>query len=171
MTTLGDLRTAALAALQQQAPTGAAPEPAPRAPDGRWLPGRSANPAGRPPGPRRAAARLVMGLIAESAGPVAQKMVELARQGDRAAMRFCIDRVLGPARAQPFDVELGAPSTDVALAGEFGRIIEAVGVGELTPAEAKTLCGVLHLRRKSTHYLKPEQIAEADAVAEDGERP
>jgi hypothetical protein len=100
-----------------------------------------------------------MGVIAENAEALTAKLVELARTGDRVAMRLCIDRVLGPARTQPLETELEAPSDDIGLARGLARIIEAVGAGELTPSEAATLCGVLKARRRATWYLKPEQLA------------
>ena len=60
--------------------------------------GESGNPAGRPRGSRNRATLLMEGLLADDAEAIGRKAIEMAKQGDMAAIRLCMDR-LAPVRA------------------------------------------------------------------------
>jgi hypothetical protein len=113
----------------------------PRKPTGgRFRPGKSGNPAGRPPGipDKRVALRA---LLEPHAPALIQKVVALAKKGDRAALRMCLDRLVPPLRAtdQPVAIEgLNGSLTDQ------GRVIlVAMGKGDLAPDVAVTLIQAL----------------------------
>jgi hypothetical protein len=59
--------------------------------------GESGNPAGRPRGARNRATLLMENLLADDAEAIGRKAVEMAKGGDMAAIRLCMDR-LAPAR-------------------------------------------------------------------------
>jgi hypothetical protein len=106
---------------------------------GRFREGRSGNPVGRPrsiPNPTTRAAALLLDGEAEG---LTRKAVELALAGDAAALRLCLDRVLGPRRGRP--VELVLPPIDSAadLVSAMAAVAAAVASGAITPDEALTL--------------------------------
>ena len=105
--------------------------------------GESGNPAGRPRGSRNRATLLMESLLADDAEAIGRKAIEMAKQGDMAAIRLCMDR-LSPARKDEpvaFDLPpLEKPADSVAAAA---KIAAAVAAGELTPSEAAELAKVI----------------------------
>ena len=105
--------------------------------------GESGNPAGRPRGSRNRATLLMEGLLADDAEAIGRKAIELAKQGDMAAIRVCMDRLSPVRKGEPVAFELpplNKPADSVAAAAE---IVAAVAAGELTPSEAAELAKVI----------------------------
>lgn len=98
--------------------------------------GQSGNPAGRPPGIRdkRVAMRE---LLVPHAEELVAKAVELAKNGDAAALRICLDRLIPPAKARDDPVLI--PGLTDSLAENTRVIVKALADGELTPEEAATI--------------------------------
>jgi hypothetical protein len=98
--------------------------------------GESGNPAGRPRGSRNRATLLMESLLADDAEAIGRKAIEMAKQGDMAAIRLCMDRLSPPRKGEPvaFDLPpLDKPADSVAA---VAKIAAAVAAGELTPSEA-----------------------------------
>ena len=55
--------------------------------------GQSGNPAGRPPGARGKATLFAEALSAGDAQEIVRTAIDKAKQGDMAAVRFCLDRI------------------------------------------------------------------------------
>ena len=105
--------------------------------------GESGNPAGRPRGSRNRATLLMESLLADDAEAIGRKAIELAKQGDMAAIRLCMDRLAPARKGEPVAFELpplDKPADSVAAAAE---IVAAVAAGELTPSEAADLAKVV----------------------------
>jgi Family of unknown function (DUF5681) len=105
--------------------------------------GESGNPAGRPRGSRNRATLLMESLLADDAEAIGRKAIEMAKQGDMAAIRLCMDRLSPPRKGEPvaFDLPpLEKPADSVAAAA---KIAAAVAAGELTPSEAAELAKVI----------------------------
>ena len=107
--------------------------------------GESGNPAGRPRGALNRATVLAQTLLSERAESIAAKVIEWAVQGDLAAIRVCMERLVPVIKDQPIAVELPpiekpADSVDAAAA-----IAAAVAAGELTAAEAAKLAKVIEV--------------------------
>jgi Family of unknown function (DUF5681) len=102
----------------------------------RFRKGESGNPDGRPPGSRNKATLLIEKLLDDGAKDIATKAIELAKNGDSAALRLCLDRI-APARKDrhiAFKLpKLEKPEHAIAAAA---AIVEAVANTELTPSEA-----------------------------------
>jgi hypothetical protein len=104
-----------------------------------FQPGESGNPAGRPPGTRNKTAALIETMLDGEAEDIARKAIELAKQGDGAAIRLCLSRLCPPRRerAAPFEIpSMNKPADAVQAAA---AIVEAVASGELTPGEGADL--------------------------------
>ena len=105
--------------------------------------GESGNPAGRPRGSRNRATLLMEGLLADDAEAIGRKAIAMAKQGDMAAIRLCMDRLVPARKGEPVAFELpplNKPADSVAAAAE---IVAAVAAGELTPSEAAELAKVV----------------------------
>ena len=98
---------------------------------GRWRAGRSANPAGRPPGTQ------TQRHIAQAIGPrldeLIERLLEQALQGDTSAARLILDRV-SPA-LRPSDSAITLPSAETPQSAAQSAL-QAMARGELTPAQA-----------------------------------
>jgi Family of unknown function (DUF5681) len=105
--------------------------------------GQSGNPAGRPRGARNRTTILMQNLLAGRAEAIGQKLVELAENGDIAAIRICMDRLAPARRDEPVEVELPPiemPADSVAAAE---TIVAGVAAGALTASEAADLAKVV----------------------------
>lgn len=105
-----------------------------RLPNGRFAPGRSGNPKGRP----NSASVILRARLANEGEKIAEVVVEKALEGDMTAAKLVLDRIVPPfkANAAPVHVELPATPTPLSLAHAF---IEAAAGGELPPDVASQL--------------------------------
>jgi hypothetical protein len=107
--------------------------------------GESGNPAGRPRGSRNRATLLMESLLADDAEAIGRKAIEMAKQGDMAAIRLCMDRLSPARKGEPVAFELpplDKPADSVAAAA---TIVAAVAAGELTPSEGADLAKVIDI--------------------------
>ena len=106
---------------------------------GRWQPGASPNPAGKPKGTRNATTLALAALLDGQASALTQKAINLALAGDMAALRLCLDRILSPRKDSPVAFDLPEMKTLNDAVPAMGALVKAVGQGDLTPAEAAEL--------------------------------
>lgn len=107
---------------------------------GRWKPGQSGNPSGRPPGTGEVA-RLRQA-ISEHVPAIIDKLVQQALEGDPQAARLLLERVLPPVRPTEPPVTLDLPAGG-ALADHGRVILQAAGEGALGPQQAAQLLAAL----------------------------
>lgn len=65
---------------------------------GRFQKGQSGNPAGRPKGSLNRASIMVRELLADEAESITRKLIELAKNGEIAAIRLIVERLLPPVK-------------------------------------------------------------------------
>src|ERR1041385_1264146 len=68
---------------------------------GHFVPGQSGNPTGRPRGSRNKDTVLVEQMFERFGGALANKAVNMALDGNMAAMRLCVSRIAAPRRHRP----------------------------------------------------------------------
>src|SRR5262249_24150308 len=98
--------------------------------------GESGNPAGRPRGSRNGATLVMEGLLADDAEAIGRKAIAMAKQGDMAAIRLCMDRLAPVPKGEPVAFELPPlekPADSVAAAAE---IVAAGAAGGRRPRPA-----------------------------------
>ena len=104
-----------------------------------FKPGQSGNPVGKKPGTLNRATMAVQALLDGEAEALTRKAVELALEGNMAALKLCLERLLPPRKERPLAVKL----PDIADAGSLPRLtaalLAAVGRGELTAGDAAGL--------------------------------
>jgi Family of unknown function (DUF5681) len=106
---------------------------------GRFEPGRSGNPAGRPSGSRNKARIALESLLDGEAEGLTRKAVEMALAGDMTAMRLCMERIYPARKDRPVSFELPKLETAADAVKAMAAIMGAVASGDLTPAEANEL--------------------------------
>lgn len=105
-----------------------------RKPNGRFAPGVSGNPAGRPP----SASAELRKQLAEQSPALASKALEMALAGDVQALRLCLDKLVPSLKPQAEPVAVDLP-TDAGIAGTARAFIDAAARGELSPDTAQAL--------------------------------
>ena len=110
--------------------------------------GRSGNPEGRPRGSRNKATMAVEAVLDGESEAIARKAVEKALEGDMAALRLCLERVLPPRRDRPvvFDLPKIEGVSDALNASS--AVLTACAAGTLSPGEAVEVMGLIsgHVR-------------------------
>ena len=129
--------------------------------------GTSGNAAGRPVGSRNNATLAAQQLLDGEAEKLTRKAVELALAGDSSALRLCLERIIGPRKDRPIELEL-PPATKVQeIPAVFAAVIHAIGDGRITPAEGQILMGIVQELCKvlETTELEP-RVKELEKVLE-----
>lgn len=104
-----------------------------------FQPGQSGNPAGRPKGSGNKRMALTK-LLDAHASTLLQKVIDMALEGDKDAIKLCIDRILPKARHQAIQLP---SSEDLNLSSYDGimtyneRLLDACSNGDVSPEEAR----------------------------------
>jgi hypothetical protein len=103
----------------------------------------SGNPAGRPRGARNRTTVLLENLLAVDAEAIGRKAIELAKAGDIAAIRMCMDRLAPARKDEPVVFDLPPLVTAADSVAAAASIVAAVAAGDLTPSEGADLAKVI----------------------------
>lgn len=133
---------------------------------GRFEPGQSGNPAGKPRGTRHKALIALDAIGAAGAEDVLRKVVEDAKAGDIRAAEILLRRVWPERKGRlvEFDLPPIAGAADAVKA--VAAIVDAVATGELTPDEAQAVASVVEIQRRAIETAElAERIAALEARA------
>ena len=111
--------------------------------DTRFKPGHSGNPNGQPKGSLNATTLAAQALLDGEAEILTRKAIELAKGGDLAALRLCIDRLVPPRKDRPVSFDLPKIESARDAANAISAVLTAVSTGDLTPAEASDVTRLL----------------------------
>ncbi|MCL6286020.1 hypothetical protein M3P21_21115 [Ruegeria sp. 2012CJ41-6] len=115
-----------------------------RNPDGTFKPG---NP-GRPRGARHKTTRAIEALLEGEGEALAQKAIDLALEGDMAALRLCIERIAPARKDAPVSFNLPRIESAQDASEAAQAVLRAVSEGELTPLEGATVMGLIEQFRR-----------------------
>jgi hypothetical protein len=118
--------------------------------------GVSGNPKGRPPGSRNRSTLLVQAILEHGAEALGKKAVELALEGDKAMLQFCLSRVVPPCRDAAITVDLPALNSPARCREAAGKIIRSAANGEMTPSAAAIMIELIDAQRLSFDYTGVE---------------
>lgn len=104
----------------------------------RWRAGTSGNPSGRPKSDAELRARLE-----EAAPAVVTKLIELAKGGDKNALRLFLERVLPALKPQAAPIDLPGLNLGTSLTEQGRQLLAAAVSGELAPDQAAELIAAL----------------------------
>ena len=120
--------------------------------------GQSGNLKGRPPGSLNKSTILARSLLQDEAENLTRTLINIAKAGDMAALKICMDRFLPPCRSQTLSLKLPPIETTDDIRQAYDFLWSAVGAGELSPQELSRLMGLLEGKLKAieTHQLADE---------------
>ena len=122
---------------------------------GRFRPGASGNPQGRPAGTQTQ--RAVARIAGEHLERIVQRLVEQASEGDVSAAKVLLDRLAPVLRPVDSPVSLTLTGTP---AENARAVVRALGAGEVTPNEASTVMASIE------RTARIEELAELTARIE-----
>ena len=125
------------------------PPPSVRDEAGRFRPGVSGNPAGKPRGARHEALKALDAIGQANAEAIMQKAIEMALDGDVTAQRILLDRIWPAARGRTVRFTLPPIRTAADAAEAAGAVLRAVSDGELTPEEGGAVAALLEAHREA----------------------
>ena len=120
--------------------------------------------AGKPKGARHRATQATLALLEGEAEALTRKAVETALAGDTTALRLCLERIAPVRKDAPvqFDMPPMKSAADAAMAA--GAVLDAVGLGDLTPAEGAQIRALVET------YCRPFETCELEARVAELER-
>ena len=120
-----------------------AEHPAPRGANGRFGKGKSGNPGGRPRGARNAMSLLAESLLDGEAEAIMRTVIERAKQGDPAALRLCVERLLPVKRERVVTIDLPPINCPADAKRAMASVIAAVARGDLSASEASQFSAMI----------------------------
>jgi hypothetical protein len=133
-----------------------------RTEEGRFKPGRSGNPAGKPKGARNKAVQALERLGEAEAEAIVTALIEKAKGGDAMAAKPILDRVWPPRRGARLTFELPSINGPADLATAIGAVTRQVADGEISPDEGALIVGLLEAQRKAVETV--DLAARIDAL-------
>jgi len=132
----------------------------------KFQPGHSGNPAGRPPGSRNKKTLALEETFDEHAEEILKELIARAKDGEKTAMRLCVDRMLAPKRERPVVIALPVIETTADARKAIGVVTAELAEGSLTITEATRLIGLIQrVLRLVTQIDKMEQARREDEAA------
>jgi hypothetical protein len=119
--------------------------------------GKSGNPAGRPRGALNRATLLIQALLEGQAEQLGRKAIAMALEGDPAALRLCLERLVPPLRDRPVRLRIPAATTAREITAALATVTEAVAAGGLTPIEGNNVASLLEAHRKALETVDFEE--------------
>jgi hypothetical protein len=110
---------------------------------GRFQPGQSGNPAGKPRGARHKTTLLAEKLMQDDADGVVKRVIEAAKGGDMTAARIVLDRIAPARRDSPVTIALPKIESAADAAKAMAAILAAVASGAVTPSEADQVAKIV----------------------------
>jgi len=115
---------------------------------GRFGPGTSGNPSGRPRGSRDAKTVALAELVDGSGEAIVKKLCESAESGAPWAIRMVIEKIL-PRMERRVEVELPDVGTAAQVGLAIARVIALAADGSLTIEEARAFLQLLEVQRRA----------------------
>jgi hypothetical protein len=118
--------------------------------------GKSGNPAGRPLGSRHRTTLAMETLLDGEAENLTRRAVDLALDGDSAALRLCMERLLPARKSRPINLTLPKIEKSADVLKAMSEVVAAVAGGQIDVDEGASLAGLLDLKRRAIESVDIE---------------
>jgi len=108
-----------------------------------FQPGQSGNPAGRPPGSRNKKTLALEAAFDDRAEEILDDVIARAKDGEKTAMRLCMERILAPKRERPVAIVLPPIETPADARKALAVVTAELGEGTITIGEAAKLIALV----------------------------
>ena len=129
--------------------TAAKPENSAAKHAGRFQPGQSGNPAGKPRGARHKAVVAMDSLGRNASEEILMAVIQAAKTGDMRAAEIILRRVWPETKGRPVTLDLPKITDAAGVMEALSRITAATAAGEITTDEAAALAGLVEGQRKA----------------------
>jgi hypothetical protein len=119
-------------------------------------PGNSGNPQGRPKGSRNKMTMALEALLDGEGDAITRKAIEKALDGEMAALRLCLDRILPARRDRPVAFELPKIKTAADALEASSAVLQACADGVLSPGEAGEIMALIATHTKTLELTEIE---------------
>ncbi len=99
---------------------------------------------------------------------IMKKCMSLAVEGDRTALRLCMERMVAPCRDSIVQLELPSIKDLSGIEGAMDAVLQGVASGRLTPEQGEALSRILETHRRmletcyiAAHVEQLEEVARA----------
>jgi hypothetical protein len=116
---------------------------------GRFQPGQSGNPNGRPHGSRNKATLALEAILGNEGEAITRKAIENALNGDMTAIRLCMERLIPVRKDSPVSFNLPEINNANDGAKAMASVLRSLADGDITPNEASSVAGVIETYRKT----------------------
>lgn len=134
------------------------PDNAGRDQAGRFVPGQSGNPKGKPKGTLHKATRAALELLGGQLEELTQVVINAALAGDMTATKIVFDKLIPQAKEAP--IEAGALTlpelTSSTVPDAVAAVVQAVAAGDLPSGQGQALVAMLDGYRKSVELAELE---------------
>ncbi|MBV8754071.1 MAG: hypothetical protein JO328_14510 [Hyphomicrobiales bacterium] len=142
----------------------------------RFQPGRSGNPAGRPPGSLNKQTLAAQEAMIERGQEVINSIVDRAKNGESAAMRAVVERLLPTGRNRRVAIDLPVIKTPEDAELALSVVTDELSAGNLTISEASALVNLidrmLRVAERMWNFARAKRYAaQRDAIMLDDEGP
>jgi hypothetical protein len=137
----------------------------------RFQPGQSGNPAGRPPGSLNKKTLAAQAMLAERAEEIVTNLMDRSKNGEPAAMRLVMDRLLPTGRNRPVAIELPVIKTPEDAELALAVITDELAAGKLTIGEASALITLIDRMLRLAERIWKFQQARLEAGERGEEAP
>ncbi len=113
---------------------------------GRFKPGQSGNPSGRPKGALNKTTMALRAIMQDRAEAVLQALIDQALAGDVGAAKALLERFVPVAKEGPLDagaVVLPSPVTNENAPAAMSLVLDAVAAGSITTSQGVALAGLI----------------------------
>jgi hypothetical protein len=122
--------------------------------------GKSGNPSGKPKGSRNKTTLAIQELLDGEAEAITRKVIELAKEGDSAAIRLVMERILPARKDNPVTFTIPEINKLDDIVAIVGSVINAVASGEITPSEGQAITAMVEHLRHNIETLQLQQKLE-----------
>ncbi len=112
---------------------------------------------GRPKGARNRSTLAAEALLEGEAAALTRKAVDIAKGGDVAALRLCIERLVPPRKDRPVRFALPPTSKASDHPAALAAVLKAVSAGDITPSEGEAFARILAEHRRAVETADLEQ--------------